>query len=803
MEERAKREILAYRFSGGSPREIEDASRKFISRFTCHEFLSNERLAMYRSTLSSRHRDTGVTTFVGGTMLLATTLLALQLAVASALGQSEVDGFRRTVIDADPPKQPYYKMVGDINGDRRLEIVIAGRIGPLVMYSPPDWKKTVIAEGGYKGGVNGELADINGDGRLDIVMGGVGWFENPGQASAQWKMHQIDNQSIHDVVTADLNGDGRLDIVARDQSAFGQRGNEIFIYLQHQPGQWKKETIRCPHGEGIVLADLDGDDQVDIVIGGLWFRNDSGKWIEHAYAPDWTELDTKMQVGDINGDGRPDIVVTPSELKGEHYKISWFESPSGDKSLAWKEHVVVPEIECVIHGLALGDFDQDSRLDIAYAEMHQGSDPDEVVVLLNRDNGTTWDKLLLDTDGSHDIRAADLNGDGALDIFGANHADVHPVVIWENRLPPETSAATEPGLLNRWTYIEVDSQRATRKFGLAMGDLNGDGKGDIVSGEYVYLNPGSDMTRPWTRREISSADLDALLIVDVNDNGFADLIAMDTRGLVYWVEADDTQCMSWTKRQIGKLGNADHNISAQGYAVGQLRPGARPQVILNITGNMSYFEIPNEPGQTPWPRRVISTDTYKEDVEVADMDGDGHDDVIGTRTESSIAWWRNPGDGSEHWKMFEIGSISGPIADRIEVGDLNGDGRLDVALTAANGNANGVYFFEQPATGPSAGGWMRHTIARTGSMNSLDMGDVNGDGYLDLVAGEHRGDLILTVFENDGTGNFTSRMVDRGKESHLGSQLYDLDGDGDLDIISIAWDRYQTLHVWRNDGPGE
>ena len=84
--------------------------------------------------------------------------------------------------------------------------------------------------------------------------------------------------------------------------------------------------------------------------------------------------------------------------------------------------------------------------------------------------------------------------------------------------------------------------------------------------------------------------------------------------------------------------------------------------------------------------------------------------------------------------------------------------------------------------------------------NSLHGIDIENDGDIDLVTCEHKGnDFRLMLFQNDGKGNFTMHLADKGHESHLGTQLADLDSDGDLDIVSIAWDNYKFLHVWRND----
>ncbi len=342
--------------------------------------------------------------------------------------------FQQLTIDREPPAKPYYKMIGDLDGDGYEDIIIGGAKGPLVVYAWPDWTRSQIAEGGWDG-VNGEVADIDRDGDLDVVMGGTAWFENPGKAGQSWRRMEIDDQKAHDIEIADLDLDGRLDVVARDQSAFGGNGNWIAIYHQTNPNSWRKTVIDCPHGEGLKLGDIDRDGDPDVLIGGIWYENPKDRnqrWRAHPFAPTWTEPDTQVEMADFNGDGRPDIVLTPAELKDESYRVCWYEAPADAKQAQWPEHPIVDSIECVIHSLAVGDLDGDGDVDVAIAEMHQGADPDEVTIHLNGGRGEAWTKQVLSTHGSHDIVIADLEKDGDLDILGANHAGVHPIEVWKN-----------------------------------------------------------------------------------------------------------------------------------------------------------------------------------------------------------------------------------------------------------------------------------------------------------------------------------------------------------------------------------
>lgn len=82
----------------------------------------------------------------------------------------------------------------------------------------------------------------------------------------------------------------------------------------------------------------------------------------------------------------------------------------------------------------------------------------------------------------------------------------------------------------------------------------------------------------------------------------------------------------------------------------------------------------------------------------------------------------------------------------------------------------------------------------------MDVADFDRDGLIDIVIGEHRGSKQVKIWKNIAGGfAWQEQLVDEGKESHLGTRVADLDRDGDLEIVSIAWDDYPALHLWRND----
>jgi hypothetical protein len=719
--------------------------------------------------------------------------LACDGSLSGSRAETMVAGFKQTVVDRHGPFNPWGKAVADLNGDGLADLIVGGHDAPppplykrllrklgfagasptggeLVWYENPTWRKRVIARG-LRFSTDIETVDMDGDGDNDVVVlteKRVLWFRNP-----NWESATVDHEELHDIEVADFDGDGDMDIAGRNQSAFGGRGDRLLIYYQGHDGIWRKTAVPCPDGEGLKAADLDGDGLPDLVVNGRWFKNtgamEASGWNEKLYAPTWDWPHTAVAIGDMNGDGRPDIILTPSEKVGSYYRISWFEAPP-DFEGHWREHIIDEEVEAVHHSAEVGDMDDDGDIDIVTAEMHQGVDPDEVKIYMNGGAGVRWTKRVVSEKGSHNLKVADIDGDGDMDMMGANWSgDSQAVELWMN-------------MVCRWDRHLIDAKKPWRSVFVAAYDMDADGRKDVVTGGWWYRNPG-DLSGKWERRAIGRGANNMAVIFDPDGDGDMDVLATDGKvGGNFFVLARNDGTGSFEIFGDIPRGAGDF---LQGAAAGEYRPGESGVALSwhEAGKGIQILEIPRHPETDRWIQREISRISQDEQLTQGDIDGDGDADLLmGTK------WLRN--DGGQ-WRIFDIATGKGN-PDRNRLADLNLDGRLDAVVGfEAISEVGKVAWYEQGTDATSE--WTEHVIGSCIGPMSLDVADMDGDGYLDVVVGEHNlakpEDATLFIFRNSaGDGRAWEReVVYVGDEHHDGAQVADMDGDGDNDIVSIGW----------------
>jgi len=465
-----------------------------------------------------------------------------------------------------------------------------------------------------------------------------------------------------------------------------------------------------------------------------------------------------LAVGDVDGDGDGDLALGSQEADGAF----WYSNPD------WERHPIAPG-EFTTDG-RLADIDGDGRLDFVVSDYGE----DKIVWFGNP--GSTdaeWERHEIGERFAHDVVLGDVDGDGRDDVITFRKDDPAGVRWYRNPSDP-----TMP-----WAQTMLAD--GLEGEGLAFGDADDDGDGDIVASHILFTNDGSG--------NFERVDLDPdrhpdvrPAIGDVTGDGATDIVLgpaeRATGGVDLFAGPDRARRPVLDDDLDGnhtlELGDIDGDEQID-IVVGEMHSGGGRVIAYLNRG-------------TAWDRRVLST-AGTHNARLVDLDGDGVLDVVGKNYEGPkvIEGWVATASPDATWTETEIDASrsvfggSGRPYLGLAFGDIDGDGFTDIA--------SGRYVYRNPGGGEPVAGWERTELPV--DADAMWVVDLNGDG-LDEVVGEAL--PLLLRFDRAADGTWSASELAGGIEptEHTNSQGYALATiDGVQALVYTAGDGLWYLPV--------
>ena len=873
-----------------------------------------------KSTFLRSSRLSLVVALLSGAVAAAVVVIALSGIVLAAqpIGGNPISIQGPTPIPSTSQGVIRAVVAADLDSNGRADLAFGQadqlRIKSNVGITATQWAHTVTVGSATYDMRDVHAVDLDRDGAVDLVSAsadGVGnsqlrlWKNPTSPFINAWSITNTLTTSVislTSVTSADLDRNGTPDLVSGGLDGFLRLWSNPLTGTQTFATPWPSPvTISTPGDQirQVKVADIDRDGWPDIIEAAgngssgtvrLW-RNPG-----NPFTNTWTVSNTlgtlaatvaSISVGDLNADGVLDVVA--GSTNGN--VVAWRNPLTGTQpfTTSWGTSTTLGNLSLPIAGLAVTDADHDGRLDVVAT----GAGTPSVMVAwrnMGQPFGGGWSQLNIGStaDATFALTAADFNRDGDDDFVTASGnagTNTGSLQLWTNALIRPSVRFETSGISNH----TADPLSRVGLHVMDIHDMDRDGRSDIViatlDGNLMILrNNGSPFVSDWPSATIgSSFGFFAVVVGDLDGDGWPDIATSTTLtnagGLVLIWHNDGSpftglwpsqtagmfprQVMDLALGDIGREGSLQI-IASTGITTTFENPAAHN--VITSTNNRIWLLSPpaGDMFASTWISSTVCTTTYSANsVALGDLDNNGWIDVVFGTDHAPSSSSPNPGDwpvayqvracrnlGNPYspagWQAYDVGRDDAPVSLvagghrfwgahvwSVAVGDLNRDGYLDV-VSGGGGEGDyqvlvyrnsGVPFdgtiweptsvgYGSRATGDCPGypeecPWLEN------GMNAVNVGDLNGDGWLDVVSGFGGHLVIVPLWINTGIP-FGETVTDTHWIRYnlsiapslpvYGVELADLDRDGRLDVAAVAsWDPLSApdtgpLRVWRNLG---
>jgi hypothetical protein len=597
------------------------------------------------------------------------------------------------------------------------------------------------------------------------------------------------------VVLADLDGDSDLDLLAG--SAYdGRVGWYENLDGQGDFGPLRRISSDEPSVASVRAADLDGDGDLDVVAiaSGAnrirWFENldGQGNFGPPRLVTETAILGESVEAADLDGDGDLDLIST----SGGPYDadVSWYENTDGRGNFG-SQQIVTVDVRFPYAAIA-SDLDGDGDLDLVSAAYVD----DQVAWYENLDGRGSFGLprpigVLL---GANEVIAADIDGDGHQDVVAGGFYTPSDLV-WFRNVDGMGSFSSPISLASELESIET----------IQAIDLDNDGDLDLLTqsiydGQILLLEnlDGAGSFGPPRIVTSGFGFITSAAAGDLNGDGLPDVaFASVNSDRIGWMDNQGEQFGA--VRTVSRLGAVGVDAAV---ALDVDQDGDLDVAIASVLDNrVLWFENLDGLG-TFGPEQLIDANlTGAIYLQPADINGDGREDlVVAAASAGIVAWYEQLGDGSGFSPRQEI-STSLSSVENAQAADLDGDGDLDVVAAARYAPLGQVVWFEN-LDGAGTFGSAKLVNNTVSSAREVVAVDLDGDLDLDLAVVSMLDNRVVWFENEDGAGTFgPERLISTQSITPTTIQAGDMDGDGDWDLVVTSF--YANRAEWFENVDGQ